>query len=215
MARDALEDIDRQVREKEQFRSQAEHRAQEIRGQLEKLRMESQALEIRSTNHLEQLEELEVKLADILGQLPEEATEQAWSEELERIGNRIQRLGAINLAAIEEYQVQSERKTYLDSQHEDLMEALETLDSAIRRIDRETRQRFKETFDKVNGGLQALFPKVFGGGTAYLELTGEDLLETGVAIMARPPGKKNSTIHLLSGAKRRSPPLPWYSPFSS
>ena len=202
MARDALEDIDRQVREKEQFRSQAEHRAQEIRGQLEKLRMESQALEIRSTNHLEQLEELEVKLADILGQLPEEATEQAWSEELERFGNRIQRLGAINLAAIEEYQVQSERKTYLDSQHEDLMEALETLDSAIRRIDRETRQRFKETFDKVNGGLQALFPKVFGGGTAYLELTGEDLLETGVAIMAPPPRKKNSTIHLLSGGEK-------------
>lgn len=202
VARDALEDIDRQVREKEQFRSQAEHRAQEIRGQLEKLRMESQALEIRSANHLEQLEELDVKLADILEQLPEEATEQAWSEELEKIGNRIQRLGAINLAAIEEYQVQSERKTYLDSQHEDLMEALETLDSAIRRIDRETRQRFKETFDKVNGGLQALFPKVFGGGNAYLELTGEDLLETGVAIMARPPGKKNSTIHLLSGGEK-------------
>ncbi|MCK7543162.1 chromosome segregation protein SMC [Marinobacter bryozoorum] len=202
VARDALEDIDRQVREKEQFRSQAEHRAQEIRGQLEKLRMESQALEIRSANHLEQLEELEIKLADILEQLPEEATEKAWSEELEKIGNRIQRLGAINLAAIEEYQVQSERKTYLDSQHDDLIEALETLDSAIRRIDRETRQRFKETFDKVNSGLQALFPKVFGGGNAYLELTGEDLLETGVAIMARPPGKKNSTIHLLSGGEK-------------
>ena len=110
--------------------------------------------------------------------------------------------GAINLAAIEEYQVQSERKTYLDSQHEDLMEALETLDNAIRKIDRETRQRFKETFDQVNGGLQALFPKVFGGGNAYLELTGDDLLETGVAIMARPPGKKNSTIHLLSGGEK-------------
>ncbi|MFL1485017.1 chromosome segregation protein SMC [Marinobacter sp. LN3S78] len=202
VARDALEEIDRDVREKEQFRSQAEHRAQDIRGQLEKLRMESQALEIRATNHLEQLQELDVKLADILEQLPEEATEQAWGEELDKIGNRIQRLGAINLAAIEEYQVQSERKTYLDSQHEDLMEALETLDNAIRRIDRETRQRFKETFDKVNGGLQALFPKVFGGGNAYLELTGEDLLETGVAIMARPPGKKNSTIHLLSGGEK-------------
>ncbi|MFC4258947.1 chromosome segregation protein SMC [Marinobacter lacisalsi] len=202
VARDALEEIDREVREKEQFRSQAEHRAQEIRGQLEKLRMESQALEIRSANHLEQLEELEVRLADILENLSQDATEQAWAEELEKIGNRIQRLGAINLAAIEEYQVQSERKTYLDSQHEDLMEALETLDNAIRRIDRETRQRFKETFDKVNGGLQALFPKVFGGGNAYLELTGEDLLETGVTIMARPPGKKNSTIHLLSGGEK-------------
>ncbi len=201
-ARDALEEIDRDVRGKEQGRSQAEHRAQDIRGQLEKLRMESQALEIRAANHIEQLQELDVRLADILEQLPEDANEQAWAEELEKIGNRIQRLGAINLAAIEEYQVQSERKTYLDSQHEDLVEALETLDNAIRRIDRETRQRFRETFDQVNSGLQALFPKVFGGGNAYLELTGEDLLETGVTIMARPPGKKNSTIHLLSGGEK-------------
>ena len=82
------------------------------------------------------------------------------------------------------------------------MEALEILDTAIRKIDRETRQRFKETFDQINEGLQALFPKVFGGGNAYLELTGEDLLETGVTIMARPPGKKNSTIHLLSGGEK-------------
>ncbi|MGM0769881.1 MAG: chromosome segregation protein SMC [Pseudomonadota bacterium] len=202
VARDALEEIDREVREKEQGRSRTEHEVQDIRARLEKLKMESQALEIRSGNHIEQLKELDVKLQEVLEQLPEDATEQAWAEELEKIGNRIQRLGAINLAAIEEFQVQSERKTYLDTQHEDLMEALETLDNAIRRIDRETRQRFKETFDQVNGGLQALFPKVFGGGNAYLELTGEDLLETGVAIMARPPGKKNSTIHLLSGGEK-------------
>lgn len=201
-ARDALEEIDREVREKEQGRGRTEHEVQDIRARLEKLKMESQALEIRSGNHIEQLRELDVKLQEVLEQLPEEATEQSWADELEKIGNRIQRLGAINLAAIEEYQVQSERKNYLDSQHEDLTEALETLDNAIRRIDRETRQRFKETFDQVNGGLQALFPKVFGGGNAYLELTGEDLLETGVAIMARPPGKKNSTIHLLSGGEK-------------
>ncbi|EON92401.1 chromosome segregation protein SMC [Marinobacter lipolyticus SM19] len=202
IARDALEEIDREVREKEQGRSRTEHEVQDIRARLEKLKMESQALEIRSGNHIEQLTELDVKLQEVLEQLPEDATEQEWADELEKIGNRIQRLGAINLAAIEEYQVQSERKTYLDSQHEDLMEALETLDNAIRRIDRETRQRFKETFDQVNGGLQALFPKVFGGGSASLELTGEDLLETGVTIMARPPGKKNSTIHLLSGGEK-------------
>ncbi|WP_029653630.1 chromosome segregation protein SMC [Marinobacter daepoensis] len=202
VARDALEDIDRQVRDREQGRSRSEHQVQEIRSRLEKLKMESQALEIRSGNHIEQLKELDVKLQEVLEQLPEDAEEKLWAEELEKIGNRIQRLGAINLAAIEEYQVQSERKTYLDEQHDDLMEALETLDTAIRKIDRETRQRFKETFDQVNGGLQALFPKVFGGGNAYLELTGEDLLETGVAIMARPPGKKNSTIHLLSGGEK-------------
>lgn len=201
-ARDALEEIDREVREKEQGRGRTEHEVQDIRARLEKLKMESQALEIRSGNHIEQLRELDVKLQEVLEQLPEEATEQSWADELEKIGNRIQRLGAINLAAIEEYQVQGERKNYLDSQHEDLTEALETLDNAMRRIDRETRQRFKETFDQVNGGLQALFPKVFGGGNAYLELTGEDLLETGVAIMARPPGKKNSTIHLLSGGEK-------------
>ncbi|MBE0485141.1 chromosome segregation protein SMC [Marinobacter sp.] len=201
-ARDALEDTDRQVREREQGRSRTDHLVQDVRSRLETLKMESQALEIRAGNHIEQLKELNVKLHDVLGQLPEEADEKAWADELEKIGNRIQRLGAINLAAIDEYQVQSERKNYLDEQHNDLIEALETLDSAIRKIDRETRQRFKETFDQVNGGLQALFPKVFGGGNAYLELTGEDLLETGVAIMARPPGKKNSTIHLLSGGEK-------------
>lgn len=201
-ARDALEEIDREVREKEQGRSGTDHRIQDVRSKLEKLKMESQALEIRSGNHIEQLEELDVRLQDVLSQLPENANPDEWEAELERIGSRVQRLGAINLAAIDEYQVQSERKTYLDSQHEDLMEALEILDTAIRKIDRETRQRFKETFDQINGGLQALFPKVFGGGNAYLELTGEDLLETGVTIMARPPGKKNSTIHLLSGGEK-------------
>ncbi|MBK1851726.1 chromosome segregation protein SMC [Marinobacter sp. 1-4A] len=202
LARDALEEIDREVREKEQGRSGTDHRIQDVRSKLEKLKMESQALEIRASNHIEQLGELNVKLQDILPQLPEDASQDEWAAELEKIGNRIQRLGAINLAAIDEYQVQSERKTYLDSQHDDLTEALDILDTAIRKIDRETRQRFKETFDQVNGGLQALFPKVFGGGNAYLELTGEDLLETGVAIMARPPGKKNSTIHLLSGGEK-------------
>ncbi|MEX0603193.1 MAG: chromosome segregation protein SMC [Marinobacter sp.] len=201
-ARDALEDIDREVREKEQGRSRAEHVLQDIRQTLEKCKMESQALEIRSGNYLEQLRELDASLKTVLGAMPPEATESSWEEELEKIAGRIQRLGAINLAAIEEYQVQSERKNYLDSQHEDLVEALDILDNAIRKIDRETRQRFRETFDKVNDGLQALFPKVFGGGNAYLELTGEDLLETGVAIMARPPGKKNSTIHLLSGGEK-------------
>ena len=87
-------------------------------------------------------------------------------------------------------------------QHADLTEALDTLENAIRKIDRETRTRFQETFDKVNGGLQAMFPRLFGGGHAYLELTGEDLLDTGVAVMARPPGKRNSTIHLLSGGEK-------------
>jgi len=201
-ARERLEDLDRQVREADQGRSGTEQHIQQVRATLETLKMEYQALEIRASNYLDQLSELKTTLHVVLEQLDDSASEPKWSEELEKIASRIQRLGAINLAAIDEFQVQNERKTYLDSQHEDLTEALEILDGAIRKIDRETRQRFKETFDRVNDGLQGLFPKVFGGGHASLELTGEDLLETGVTIMARPPGKKNSTIHLLSGGEK-------------
>ena len=134
--------------------------------------------------------------------MPEETTETGCEEELEKLGNRINRLGPINLAAIDEYDTQSERKSILDDQNDDLERALTTLQNAIRKIDKETRTRFKETFDKINNGLQELFPKVFGGGHAYLNMVGEDLLDTGVEIMARPPGKKNSTIHLLSGGEK-------------
>ncbi|MEE9428234.1 MAG: chromosome segregation protein SMC, partial [Paracoccaceae bacterium] len=115
---------------------------------------------------------------------------------------RIHRLGPINLAAIEEFEVESERKVYLDAQHADVTSALETLENAIRKIDHETRTRFKETFDKVNSGIQETFPRLFGGGHASLEMTGDDLLDTGITIMARPPGKRNSTIHLLSGGEK-------------
>jgi chromosome segregation protein len=104
--------------------------------------------------------------------------------------------------AIEEYEEQSERKGYLDKQYEDLVQALTTLEDAIRKIDRETRTRFKETFDKVNTGFQSLFPRLFGGGHAYLELIGDEILDSGVRVMARPPGKRNSTIHLLSGGEK-------------
>jgi hypothetical protein len=114
----------------------------------------------------------------------------------------MRRLEPVNLAAIHEYGEASQRSDYLDSQHTDLTTALETLEDAIRKIDRETRGRFKDTFDRVNAGVQALYPRLFGGGHAYLELTGEDLLDTGVTIMARPPGKRVSSISLLSGGEK-------------
>ncbi|MCO6059607.1 chromosome segregation protein SMC [Pseudomonas sp. MOB-449] len=202
LARLALEDADRELRDAEKRRTQAEQQAQLLRGQLEQQRLEWQALTVRRKALQEQLHEDGYDLHGVLATLPGEASEGAWEEELERLAGRIQRLGPINLAAIDEYQQQSERKRYLDAQNDDLVEALDTLENVIRKIDKETRNRFKETFDQINSGLQALFPKVFGGGHAYLELTGEDLLDTGVAIMARPPGKKNSTIHLLSGGEK-------------
>lgn len=201
-ARLALEDADRELRDAEKRRTQAEQQAQLLRSQLEQQRMDWQSLNVRRKALADQLVEDNYDLHGVIATLPAEASESAWEEELERMAARIARLGPINLAAIDEYQQQSERKRYLDAQDADLVEALETLENVIRKIDKETRNRFKDTFDQINGGLQALFPKVFGGGNAYLELTGEDLLDTGVTIMARPPGKKNSTIHLLSGGEK-------------
>jgi chromosome segregation protein len=166
------------------------------------VRMAWQGLEVRRTTIREQLVADKQDLDLVLAGLPEQANEAEWDENLNRIGGRIQRLGAINLAAIDEYKVQSERKQYLDAQNDDLEKALTTLETAIRKIDIETRTRFKETFDKVNSRLQQLFPKVFGGGHAYLEMTGDDLLDTGVGLMARPPGKRNSSIHSLSGGEK-------------
>ncbi len=201
-ARRAVETVEQELRKVEQERSRAEQSLQGVRGQLEQARLEAKTLDVQRSTLEKQVTEEEFDLAELLGQLPEDAQEQPMEDELERIGNRISRLGAINLAAIDEYKTEAERKDYLDRQNSDLIEALETLENAIKRIDRETRTRFKETFDQVNSGLQELFPKVFGGGHAYLELTGEDLLDTGIAIMARPPGKRNSTIHLLSGGEK-------------
>ncbi|WP_372798230.1 chromosome segregation protein SMC [Litorivivens sp.] len=201
-ARRSVDGVDHVMRELDRRRNEVENRLQQARSRLEQARLENQELQVRRRTLQEQLAEAQHDLDQVLATLPEGASEQEWQAQLEQIGKRIDRLGAINLAAIEEYDSQSERKRYLDAQNDDLEEALETLEGAIRRIDKETRNRFKETFDQVNTGLQALFPKVFGGGSAYLEMTGDDLLDTGIAIMARPPGKKNSTIHLLSGGEK-------------
>jgi len=201
-ARKQLESIEHDLRALEQKRHVVEQEIHAVRQRLENERLSVQESQVRRKTIREQLQEMKQDLDEVIASMPEEATEAAWAEELEKIGNRIHRLGPINLAAIDEHQTQSERKIYLDAQNADLTEALETLENAIRKIDRETRTRFKETFDAINNGFQELFPKVFGGGHAYLEMTGNDLLETGIAIMARPPGKRNSTIHLLSGGEK-------------
>lgn len=200
--RNRLEGIDTELREADRRRHQADQQAQEQRARLDALRLSLQSLVVQRQTVEEQAQEAEFDLPTVIQTLVAEANEQQTQEDLERVAQRILRLGPINLAAIDEYKAQSERKTYLDAQNADLTEALETLENAIRKIDRETRTLFKNTFDLINKGLQELFPKVFGGGHAYLELTGEDLLETGVTIMARPPGKRNSTIHLLSGGEK-------------
>ena len=201
-ARQRATAVEHGIRELEQQRSRVEETIEQVRSNLDQVRMAWQGLEVRRTTIREQLLADKQDLDLVLADLPEQANEAEWDENLNRIGGRIQRLGAINLAAIDEYKVQSERKQYLDAQNDDLEKALTTLETAIRKIDIETRTRFKETFDKVNSRLQQLFPKVFGGGHAYLEMTGDDLLDTGVGLMARPPGKRNSSIHSLSGGEK-------------
>ncbi len=169
---------------------------------LDKIRFEQQDSKVRQQTITEQLDEVDADPEQILEQLSAEAEEQEWKLRLENFTRQIDRLGSINLTAIEEYKSQAERMNFLNEQHEDLIEALNTLEQAISKIDAESRRRFKETFDKINTGLQQKFPKLFGGGQAYLELTDQDLLEAGVNIIARPPGKRNSSIHLLSGGEK-------------
>lgn len=175
---------------------------QSLKDEINQLALDQEGYRVRAKSVLEVLNELNTNLKQVLETLPAEAEEEAWQAQLDKTSQAIKRLGAINLAAIEEYDHQAERKDYLDAQHQDLIAALETLEDAIRKIDRETKAKFRDTFEAVNQDLQQLFPKVFGGGAAWLELTDDDLLETGVSIMARPPGKRNSTIHLLSGGEK-------------
>jgi chromosome segregation protein len=201
-ARQLVAEVEHQLREAEQQRAAIEHQAESVRSQLERQRISNQSLQVQRETLHKQLRHDGHQVEEVLEAMPENANEPEWQNSLERIASRINRLGPINLAAIDEYNQQSERKNYLDLQNEDLETALETLQSAIRKIDKETRSRFRDTFEQVNSGLQELFPRVFGGGSAYLEMTGDDLLDTGISIMARPPGKKNSTIHLLSGGEK-------------
>lgn len=169
---------------------------------LDTVRFEQQDSRVRQQTVAEQLNEVDADPAAILARLPEEANESLWKRRVDDWADQIEKLGSINLTAIEEYKTQSERMKFLNEQHDDLMEALMSLDQAISKIDRESRQRFRETFDRINNGLKEKFPRLFGGGQAYLELTEDDVLEAGVNIIARPPGKRNSSIHLLSGGEK-------------
>ena len=201
-ARVAMDEVDHAMREHEKLRSELEDQLQEVRGKLETQRIAAQEIATLSRTIEEQISDKNADLETLLENLTDDADMRDWEEQLQLIGNRIQRLGPINLAAIDEYKIESERKDYLDTQNAELEEAMNTLKTAIQKIDRETRTRFKETFELVNKHIQELFPKLFGGGHAYLEMTGDDLLDTGVTLMARPPGKKNASIQLLSGGEK-------------
>lgn len=201
-ARQILDQYQSDMRSRENLRTQTERQVESVRGNLESARIERQSFQSQHDHWLEQLKTLDESIESILPRIDANVSVAQLSDELEKMSQRIHRLGAINLAAIEEYETEKQRKDYLDQQANDLYLALSTLEKAIQKIDAETKAKFRDTFDTVNQTLGQLFPKIFGGGSAYLELTGQDLLDTGVTIMARPPGKKNSTIHLLSGGEK-------------
>jgi chromosome segregation protein len=201
-ARKLVEDVENELRELDQSRMQVEQSVDDARVLVNESEMALREVRVRREGFAEQLAQTDFEFDALAEALDDDASIDSWEEKLEKIRRRIERLGPINLAAIDEFKEQSERKEYLDSQLADLNDALETLESAIRKIDKETRSRFRETYENVNAGFKHLFPKLFGGGHAYLELMGDDLLSAGVTVMARPPGKRNSTIHLLSGGEK-------------
>ena len=179
-----------------------QHDLEAKKDELDGLQLDLQANKVRKQSVEEQSQELNLNLETLIAELSVDANETIWKKNLIKVEQQLSGLGVINLTAIEEYKSQAERMQFLTEQHTDLMEALSILDAAIIKIDQESRQRFKQTFDKINGGLQKKFPQLFGGGKAYLELTDKSALESGVNIIAQPPGKRNSSIHLLSGGEK-------------
>ena len=201
-ARAALEAIDNDLRVFEHTRQQRDEQSLAQREVISQRKLDQQALSLKAGQLSGAVAAAGFILDDVIAGLPEVAAVADWEQAVLAIDGRMRRLEPVNLAAIHEFGEASQRAEYLQAQDADLTSALETLEDAIRKIDRETRGRFKDTFDRVNAGVQELYPRLFGGGHAYLELTGEDLLDTGVAIMARPPGKRVSNISLLSGGEK-------------
>jgi len=201
-ARLASDELDARLRERDMERTAVEDRVEAARRAMDDARLAAEQVRVRRESVAEQLAATTFELAGLIAGLKEGATAEAWDAELQETNAKIERLGQVNLAAIDEFKEQSERKEYLDRQYKDLTDALETLETAMRKIDRETRTRFQDTFDRVNAGLKEKFPRLFGGGHAYLELAGEESSSAGVSVMARPPGKRNSTISQLSGGEK-------------
>ncbi|MFV2031828.1 MAG: chromosome segregation protein SMC, partial [Gammaproteobacteria bacterium] len=201
-AQEKVTGLDIEQRKLEVQRHEAQQAQDEARDELESQRLRGQEFKIRSNTIEQALQKTGFDLQQLIQELDPEAESEEWQRRLDALIARIDRLGPINLAAIEEHQEQSERKAYLDAQHQDLLSALETLETAIRKIDRETRDKFKETFDQVNSRIGERFPKLFGGGEARLELTEDNLLSTGVMVMAKPPGKRITNLQLLSGGEK-------------
>ena len=201
--RSQYDDLTARLRQSEEDRMAIERSLEPMRERITALQLEAQAAQLGGAQYLSQLEGEGADL-QALAQSIEEGQVKLWGlqTEIDRLHKEIQSLGAVNLAALEELTTSRERKTFLDAQNADLQEAMRTLEDAIHKIDLETRELLKQTFDQVNDHFGRMFPALFSGGSARLVMTGDEILDAGVQVMAQPPGKRNSTIHLLSGGEK-------------
>lgn len=201
-SRDKLNHFNQQLSLQESSMRDEEKQVKNTQDKIQAQQLLENSIQLRAESLMSNLDELQFILEDLLRAISSEITLTQREEQLHDIIEKIRRLGAINLAAIDEFDSEAQRKKLLDEQYDDLMEALSVLEAAIEKLDRETRNRLQLTFDEVNRAFQNLFPRLFGGGRAQLQLTDDNLLEAGVVVMAQPPGKRNSTIHLLSGGEK-------------
>ena len=201
-ARHELDQLTQKLRHQEEARMQNERGLQPLRDRITELQLKEQAARLAQEQFAQQLAEAQADEAALAEKLSGD-TRASWLQgEVTRLTNAIAALGPVNLAALDELAQASERKNFLDAQNADLTSAMNTLEDAIQKIDRETRELLQDTFNKVNQHFGELFPVLFGGGNARLIMTGEEILDSGVQVMAQPPGKKNATIHLLSGGEK-------------
>ncbi|MFH7044071.1 chromosome segregation protein SMC [Paucibacter sp. JuS9] len=201
--RSNYDDLSLRLRKADEQRLEFERSLDPLRERITKLQLEEQAAQLGGAQYMEQLTAANVDMA-LLAQSIEEGQVKLYGlqGEIDRINREIAALGAVNLAALDELTSARERKTFLDAQNADLQSAMKTLEDAIHKIDLETRDLLGATFEQVNMHFGRMFPTLFGGGQARLVMTGDEILDAGVQVMAQPPGKKNSTIHLLSGGEK-------------
>jgi chromosome segregation protein len=201
-ARDRQEGLGAELRAGDETRRAAEQKLEPARAKIEEMRLKEQAVALAVQQFADQLADAHADVDALPAELKAFGNKSALPAEIERVQGAIAALGAVNLAALDELDTATQRKQYLDAQAADLVEAMATLENAIRQIDRESRQLLQQTFDAVNENFAKLFPVLFGGGQAELVLTGTEILDSGVQVVARPPGKRNTSIHLLSGGEK-------------
>jgi chromosome segregation protein len=202
LARAGLEGVNTELRALEESRLEVEQGLNPLRERITELRVKEQEAATHAEQFAQQLQEAGVTREEMAEQIEKRVRYSGMQAEINRLNEEIAALGPVNLAALSELETARERKTFLDAQAADLTQAVETLEAAIKRIDRETRELLQETFDAVDANFREMFPALFGGGQASLRLTGEEILDAGLQVFAQPPGKKNQSIQLLSGGEK-------------